>query len=300
MNLRVQLANQQIEYENALYKYNTLDNPPEMIELSVAEAQLATAQAQLMDSQKNWEQAQGGPQAGEIAMAEAQLAEAQAEWGRFKNGPDADEIVLAEAQLTKAEAKLAMLQAGQLIMDLVAPMDGTVLAINADVGDRISNETILTLADLSQSLVEVYLDEIDLTYVQVGNQAEITFDAIPELTLQGQVVQVDPSLISAGNSQAVRALVLLDALPNELIKLPLGLNTSVDIIAGDAVNAVLVTIDALHKNMDGSYIVYVIDGEALEPRPVQVGLMDATTAEIVAGLQTGEEVAIGNLNVDQE
>jgi multidrug efflux pump subunit AcrA (membrane-fusion protein) len=149
-------------------------------------------------------------------------------------------------------------------------------------------------------MVEVYLDEIDMSYVQVGNRAEITFDAIPELTLQGQVVEIDPSLIRVGNSQAVRALVLLDALPNELINLPLGLNAAIDIIAGEAVNAVLVTVDALHKNADGSYIVYVIEGEALEPRPVQVGLMDATTAEIVAGLQASEQVAIGNLNFDQE
>jgi hypothetical protein len=46
--------------------------------------------------------------------------------------------------------------------------------------------------------------------------------------------------------------------------------------------------------------VYVINGETIEQRPVQVGLMDATTAEIVAGLQPSEQVAIGNLNFNQE
>ena len=298
--LRVQLANQQVEVENALYKYNTMDDPPEVIELTLAEAQLTTAQAQLADARKNWEEVLAGPQDGDLAMAEAQLAEVQTEWERLKDGPDPDEIALAEAQLAKAEARLAAVQGGQSVLDLIAPMDGTVLSISANIGDRISNETILTLVDLSQPMVEVNLDEIELSYVQVGNRAEIIFDAIPELTLQGQVVQIDPGLIRVGNSQAVRALVLLDALPDELINLPLGLNAAIDIIAGEAVNAVLVTIDALHKNADGSYIVYMIAGQALEPRPVQVGLMDATTAEIVAGLQAGEQVAIGNLKFDQE
>jgi HlyD family secretion protein len=300
LSLRVQLANQRVESENALYKYNTMDDPPEAIELTLAEAQLTTAQAQLAEAQKNWEGVLLGPQGGELAMAEAHLAEVQSEWQRLKDGPDPDEIALAEAQLAKAEARLAAVQAGGSVLDLIAPLDGTVLSVSAGIGDRISNETILTLVDLSQPMVEVNLDEIDMSYVQVGNRAEIIFDAIPELTLPGQVVQVDPSLIRVGNSQAVRALVLLDALPDELINHPLGLNAAIDIIAGEALNAVLVPIAALHKNADGSYIVYVIAGETLEPRPVQVGLIDATTAEIVAGIQAGEQVAIGNLNFDQE
>ena len=298
--LRVQLAKQQVEYENALNKYNSMDDLPEAIDLTIAEAQLKTAQAQLAEAQNDWKEAQTGPQDGDLAMAEARLAEAQAEWERLKDGPDLNDIELGEAQLAKAETKMAAVQGGQLVLDLVAPMDGTVLSISAQVGERISNQIILTLADLNQPSVEVFLDEIDLANVQVGNRAEIIFDAMPELTFHGQIVEIDPSLSRVGNSQALRALVILDTLPNELIKIPLGLNAAVDIITGEAANAVLVTVEALEQKADGSYIVYVIDGEAVEPRPVQVGLMDATTAEIVAGLQPGEQVAIGNLNFDQE
>jgi HlyD family secretion protein len=299
-NLRVQLANQQLEYENALHKYNTLDDPPEATDLSVAEARLATAQAQLAEAQSDWEQVQNGPPAGDLAIAEAQLAEAQAAWERLSNGPDPNEIALLEAQLSKAEVNFEILQAEELVLDLVAPLDGVVLSIEAEIGDRINNNTILTLADLSQSMVAVSLDEIDMANVQVGNQVEVSFDAIPDLTLYGQVVQMDPSLVSVGNSQAVRIWVLLDALPNDLIWLPLGINAGVDIVTGEAVNAVLVTNEALYEADDGGYIVYVIEGETLEPRPVQVGLVDVTTAEIMAGLEHGELVAIGNPDLGQE
>jgi HlyD family secretion protein len=300
LDLRVQLANQQLENENALYKYNTLDDPPETIDLTVAEAQLTTAQAQLAEAQKNWEEVKLGPKESDLAMAEIKLAEAQAELDSLKNGPDPDEIALAEAQLVKAEAKLAAIQGGQLILDLVASMDGTVLSIGAQVGDRINNQTILTLVDLSPPSVEVYLDEADSANIQVGNRAEIIFDAFPELTLQGQVVEIDPSLSRFGNTQGLRVMVVLDPLPNELIKLPLGLNAFVDIITGETTNALLVTVEALEQKADGSYIVYVINGEAIEQRPVQVGLMDATTAEIVAGLKPREQVAIGNMDIDLE
>ena len=215
-------------------------------------------------------------------------------------GITSDELALLEAQLAKAEVNLQLLQSEQLVLDLVAPMDGIVLSIDAEIGDRINNKPILTLADLSKSMVAVSLDEIDMANIQVGNQAEVRLDALPDQTLHGQVVQIDPSLVRIGNLQAARIWVLLDALPSDLIWLPLGINTGVDIVTGEAVDAILVTNEALYEDEHGGYVVYVISGESLEPRTVQVGLMDATTAEIMAGLQPGEQVAIGNLNFDQE
>jgi HlyD family secretion protein len=300
LNLRVQLANQQVRVESARYKYENMALPPDEIDLSVAEARLTTAKEQLADAQKNWQKVESGPAEGDLAMAEAELAEALSEWERLKNGPDPDQIALLEAELEKAELSLKMLQAENLILDLHAPMDGIVLSIDAQAGDRVGNQTVLTLADVSQKMLEVFLDETDLVSIHKGDRAEIIFDAFPESTYSGEVVQLDPELVRVGNSQAVRALVLLDSQQDDLDKLPLGLNAGVDIISGEATNAVLVSLDALHEDVDGSYIVYVIEGETLEPRAVQVGLVDATTAEIIKGVQPGEQVVIGNLDFDQE
>lgn len=299
-SLLVQLANQQIYYENALYKYENMNNPPDEIDSSVAEARLRTAKAQQAQAQVDWQEAQNGPPAGDLAMAESQLEKAQAEWERLKKGPDPADIELLEAQLVKSEAKLRMLQAGQLLIELVAPMDGTVLSTNVEAGDRIGGQNILTLGDVSQTMVEVYLDEADSVAVQVGERAEVIFDALPDTTFTGNVVQVDPSLVRAGNTQAVHAFVQLDPQPNELIKLPLGLNAGVDIIAGETVNAILVSVDALYEDEDSGYFVYVIDGQTVEQRPVELGLVDATTAEILSGLQAGEQVALGYQDFDQE
>lgn len=300
LSLRVQLANKQLEYEKAVYKYNTLDDPPDTIRLSVAEAQLRTAQVEQAEALKNWQATQAGPADGDLAMAEAQLAAAQAKWERVKDGPDPTEIQMAEAQLAEAEAELKLLESGEQIVDLVSPIDGTVLSIDAQVGDRIDNQVVLTLADLSQPLVEVYLDEIDSADVQEGDRAEIVFDAIPDKTFMGEVVQIDPQLHRVGNTQGVRVLVILDEPPTSFVNLPIGLNAGVDIIAEEANNVVLVTLDAIEQDSDGNDIVYVIDNGKVEMRPVQVGLKDATTAEIISGLQPGESVAIGGPEFPQE
>lgn len=295
LNLRVRLYNQQIEVENARYKIDTMDDPPEMVDLRVSETQLVTAQAQLAEAQVELEHVQTGPSDGDLAVAEAQLAEAQSEWERLKDGPDPEEIALAEAELVKAGIKLEMVENEQLVMELVAPADGIVEAIYAAEGDRVGQGTILTLVDLSQPRVQINLDEIDLEYIQTGYQAEVVFDVIPETTFNGQVVEIDPSLQRVGNTQAVQGLVQLDVLTDMVYSLPLGLNATVDIIAGQAINAVLVPVEALHQG-DGGYFVYVIDEDGYERREVEVGLMDLTSAEITDGLQPGERVVIGNID----
>jgi RND family efflux transporter MFP subunit len=197
--------------------------------------------------------------------------------------------------LVKAGIKLEMVENEQLVMELVAPADGIVEAIYAAEGDRVGQGTILTLVDLSQPRVQIKFDEIDLEYIQTGYQAEVVFDVIPETTFNGQVVKIDPSLQRVGNTQAVQGLVQLDVLTDMVYSLPLGLNATVDIIAGQAINAVLVPVEALHQG-DGGYFVYVIDEDGYERREVEVGLMDLTSAEITDGLQSGERVVIGNID----
>lgn len=297
MNLELSLINQKIEYENALYKYNTMNDPADPIDLSVAEAQLSTAQAQLHDALENLEEIQAGPKTFDIAMAEANVAEAQAEWDRIEAGPDPHEIALAEAELNKAQAKLNLVSQTQLVLELVAPIDGIVASINAAVGDRINNAPVLTLADINQLQVEVYIDEFDSGIVQVGHPVEVVFDALPEKTFNGQIVIIDPGLESTGNTQVLQAIAQLDAISTIEKTLPIGLNAAVGIIVGQVENAVLLPLEALHLQSDSSYFVYVVNDEDIEIRPVEVGLMDLTSIEIISGLQPGERVAIEDLNI---
>ncbi len=300
LNLEIRLLEQQSDYEYALYRYDTIDDPANSLELSVAEAQLSTAQAQLEEALKSLEQIKAGPKSSAIAMAEVRVSQVQDEWERLKDGCDPQEVALADAELAQAQASLVMVQGEQLVVDLLAPADATVVAVNATVGDRIGGQPILSLADMNQLQVEVHLDETDLANVQVGNQVVVVFDALPDMVFSGQILAVDPSLQRSGNTQAVQALVQLEPPSHPLNLLPIGLNASVEVIAGQVENAVLVPLEALQRESDNSYYLYVIEGPGVEKRPVEVGLMDLTTAEIVSGLQPGEVVATGSLDFDQE
>lgn len=227
-----------------------------------------------------------------LEVAQANLEKARREYEQYTGGPASNELALAQAQLANAEAKLALARETQPVVDLVAPIAGTVTALDAAVGEAVSSGAILTLSDLSRVVLEIYIDETDLDKVAVGNAVEAAFDALPDRTFTGRITVVDPSLQSVSNVQAVKATAELDV-DRSQASLPLGLNATVDVIAGKAVNAVLIPIEALRELGDGEYAVFVVENGEAALRLVEIGLRDLTFVEITSGLKAGEIVSTG-------
>jgi HlyD family secretion protein len=276
-----------------------IDKPEDNVQRAQAQSKLSSAQDDYANAEANYNAATSAADkseqalaAADLTVAEAELVAAQQDWERIKDAPEPEEINLAEIKLANAEAKLAVAQEEQVYVDLVTPMDGTILSIDAVVGEALGTSAIITLADLSTPLLEVYLDETDMDKVAVGFEVEIIFDAIPDTTFIGKVIQVDPSLETVQNVQVVRALVQLDdfAKPQTL---PVGLNASVDVIGGRAENAVLVPVEALQELGPDEYAVFVMENDEPRLRVVTVGLVDFTSAEILSGLDAGEVVTTG-------
>lgn len=229
----------------------------------------------------------------DLAMANAQLAEAERAYERVKDGPDPQEIRKAELQLANAEAKLAVSQRNLDESVVIAPIDGTVMSVSADVGETVSG-TFITVADLSQPYLEIYLDETDLDKIDLDYEVEVIFDALPDLVYTGHVVQLDPGLYTEGPISTVRGLVQLDGEGNPgLDRLLIGMNAAVDVIGGRAENAILVPVEALRELSPGEYAVFVLENDQPRLRMVEVGIMDFTYAEIISGVEVGEIVTTG-------
>jgi len=229
-----------------------------------------------------------------LEVAEANLDKVRQEYDEYTEGPSPSEVKLAEAELANAEAKLALAKDAQAVIDLVTPTKGTVMVVSATEGEVVGTTAIITLANLEQPLLEVYLDETDLDKVANGYSADIVFDALPDNTFTGQVIAVNPSLAEVSGVQAIQVTVRLDEGSLESGEvLPIGLNASVDIIAGRAENAVLVPVEALRELGPDEYAVFVVEDGEPKLRVVTVGLVDITSAEILSGLQAGEIVTTG-------
>ena len=66
-----------------------------------------------------------------------------------------------------------------------------------------------------------------------------------------------------------------------------------EVIGGRAENALLVPVEALRELSPSNYAVFVLVDGQLQVRPVEVGLMDYISAEIISGLEQGDEVSTG-------
>ena len=200
-------------------------------------------------------------------------------------GSSLTSVVEAQTALQTAEKNLNATQ-------LISPIAGTVTSLTANVGDQVSTTSIITVADLNQPYtIDAYFDAEDWSKVKVGEDAQVTFDILPDDTYNATVTMVYPELDSSSNTSLVHAIVKLkDTLKTDL---PSGTSASVDAIGGKAENAVLVPVEALHQIEDGRYTAFVMENGSPRLRVVEVGLQDITSAEIKSGIKAGETVTTG-------
>ena len=255
---------------------------------SSGSSSLANANSSVLNAQIALKAAQSGPTEDEIAAAETAVRQAELSLQQVMLNMEANQLNLTQAELNVAAAEETV--AGT---ELIAPMDGTIMSVNYDVGESVSG-VMLTLANLEQPMIEAYLDESDLNMVGLGYEVDVVFDALPDDTFVGTVVQIDPQLVNESGITAVRALVKLNeesfAKPQTL---PIGLNATVEVIGGRAQNAVLVPVEALREISEDQYGVFVMEDGEPTLRFVEVGIMDFTYAQILSGVEAGEEVTTG-------
>ena len=291
-NAQANLSAAQNSYDAAVRNHNSLNNTASQTEVVLAEAELAEAQAELAAAERTWDRAQLGPSAGEVALAEAELAAAQATVSQLEEGPNPDDLAVAEAKLANSEAQLALAEQAQPVIELVASTAGTISQITPSVGQSISTSAIITIVQLDQPLLEIFLDETDLDKISLGIDAEVVFDAFPDETFSGIVIEISPELQTISGVSAVRAVVQLTDYAKHQV-LPIGLNAGVDVIGGRALDSVLVPVEALREIGPGEYAVFVVENDEPLMRVVEIGLIDFTTAEILSGLEAGEIVTTG-------
>ncbi|MGB3906028.1 MAG: efflux RND transporter periplasmic adaptor subunit [Anaerolineae bacterium] len=325
------LAAAQYQLASAQEGLEDLLNGPSAQELIIAQADLATAEKQLQQAQSAYDKVSWRPDAGassqamdlwsataaydkakanydmavadaseeQIAAARASVAQAQSNLNSLLDGASAEDLEAAQLSVDQARVDLASAQVQLEETVIIAPFSGTVTAVTASPGEMVGTGALVTLADLSQPLVELYLDETDLDLIAVGCEVEVMFDALPDEIFSAQVVRIEPVLVQMEGAPTIQALAMLEQ-PEDSSRGPLpgGLNASVEVFAGRAENALLVPVEALHELAPGQYAVMVmVDGEP-QMRQVEVGLMDYAYAEIISGLEQGDQVSTGILGTE--
>jgi RND family efflux transporter MFP subunit len=273
-----------ITYESAKAAY--AGAWPTQDEIASARAEVATAQADLNDLLE-------APDTDAVAAAEAKVTEAQEQLNTLLNGANSKDSQEAELNVAQAQLDLANAQRTLAEMTLVAPIAGTVTALDAEVGATVGTASIVTISDMDQPQILFWVEETDLASVATGNAVKIVFEALPDYTFPGKIVSVDPATVDVDGTTAVQARASID-LSAQPVKLLSGMNAEVEIVAAEARNALLVPVEALHQADSGSYTIAIVGANgAIEERPVEVGIKDLVNAQIISGVTEGEAISLG-------
>jgi HlyD family secretion protein len=165
--------------------------------------QVAEANAQAVSNQ--------GPNLSLLGQANAAITQAQLQLDLLTSGADTDQIRLAEIALEVAQTGV---EQSQLLLDdasLTAPFAGVITTQHLVVGQIPSPaQPALILADTSRLTVEFLVDETDVVYLGVGQQVSTTFDALPGVTVEGQITAIGILPVAEALTPQYHVTVLLD------------------------------------------------------------------------------------------
>ena len=276
----------------------------ESLKAQRAARQSALVHARLsLDRQKMMWARDATPKA-ELQAAENALTAAQAE------------LKASEMQIRQAELKIATARANLGYTRILAPMDGTVVAVVTEEGQTVnsvmSTPTIVKLAKLDVVQIDAQISEADVTRLKPGMEAYFTLLGEPDKRYPTTLDSIDlipadqardgaTTSTTPGTQGAVYYNGVLLA-PNPDGVLRVSMTAQVFIVAARAPDALAVPAAALGaRSGEGRYAVRVLDADgAVAERTVRVGLNNRVQAQVLGGLQEGEQVITGRAKTPAE
>jgi HlyD family secretion protein len=307
-----------------------------------AEANVEKAKADLEQKRLDWERAQGLYTAGILAKQDFDSKKAAYDTDVASLNQTVAQLNQAKAQTDSArghlQTQISTLRSYQNAFNLtmaVAPFDGIVTNEPVREGETVvegiqntQGSTFMTLADMSVVTAEVKVDETDIVNIRIGQEAEVTVDALPGKVFKGHVTLAgDQALLrstgmatlqsTTGTEEAkdFKVIVTLDAPSTDLRP---GLSTTAKITTAHKSNVISLPIQALtmHNPDDdkpkGAQAatttaaasktvpvqgVYVLESKNGKLRakfvPVTTGITGATDIEVLSGLNEGTEIVTG-------
>ncbi len=126
-----------------------------------------------------------------LAQAEAQVAAAQAQLDGLQAGATQQQIAALQARVAQAQTALDSLLAQREKLEIVAPVDGTVLDLAMHSGEVAApGATLLTVADLSKVQLVIYLSELKIGQVYLGQTINVQVDSFPDRIFQGRISHI--------------------------------------------------------------------------------------------------------------
>lgn len=254
---------------------------------------IAAAQAEFLSAEASAKIAKEN-ETREVALLEKQLTTArEAEVAK-------GEVLKTEAELGAAKAKLQALGVdrpagganitGAGTMLLTAPLDGVVVRRDAVLGRFLqARETAFVIADPQDLRASLNVYEADLPYFRIGQEAEISFDAMPGKIVKGTIVLVEPQVGKASRS----ARAFIDVVNKDATLRPgMFIRASLKLPEDAGAGRLLVPAPSVQPIGDDDVVFVEIQPGVFEVRKVTIARKTTQVAEIREGVTRGERIVV--------
>ena len=240
----------------------------------------------------------------QFERARAVLANAEATFQRNEQLHESQIITDAEFEQSRSAYEVAKSDAAVWrtrleLTRIAAPSAGVVTVKHVEAGSAVSpNQRMFDIADVSLLVVRVRVSELDVVQLRAGAPVEVTLDAYPDARIEGRIRRVFPS--ADQQSRLVPVEVALGTIPPEVVVRP-GFLARVRFALDRRSGALAVPAPAVGMGSGGgsgapgggsgsSTFVYVVEGDSVIRRPVELGVTADGWVEITSGLRETEMV----------
>ena len=215
---------------------------------------------------------------------------------------DLAQIDAARAQINQYQASLQTAQTNLGYTKIIAPVDGTVISREIDLGQPVAASfqapELFTIAqDLTKMQIEVNVSEADIGRVKEGQDVTYTLDGYADSIFEGKVTQV--RLASTNTSNVVTYSVIVDV-DNTDLKLKPGMTANVSIITNKSENVLCAPTTALKftPQTDGTKYktkgIWILEKRKPKRITIETGASDDSKTEIISNeIKEGTKVLTG-------
>lgn len=237
-----------------------------------------------------------------IVDADTTIKERELSLAQTKEGPD--DLDIRAKKITIQQREDALVTAKQALADhyVRAPFAGVIAKVSAKKGDSASAGTAVATLITKQKIAEVSLNEIDVAQIKADQKVTLTFDAVPDLTITGQVAEVD----AIGTvSQGVVTYNIKIGFDTQDERVKTAMSVSASIITEAKPNVLLVSNSAVKSQGGVSYVEVPDESDrsvatanvsgAIFQNPtrqqqIEIGTANDEFTEIISGLKEGDLV----------
>jgi HlyD family secretion protein len=230
-----------------------------------------------------------------LTKAQAEVARLAAAKSEFDRGVKLD-AGSADLRVQQLQSEIAALEDKVGNGRVSAPIDGTLYSLPAKAGDFVKlGDLLAEMADLHKVRVRAFIDEPELGGLEPEEPVKITWDALPNRSWIGKTELIPKQAVPHGTRSVGELLCMV---PNDKLELLPGANVNVRINSKERINVLSVPRGAVEVSGGNQYVYVVKDNQlgvgkkTLEKRRIQVGIADATSYEVVSGLDQSEMVAL--------